>query len=155
MTLIEISSGKKHHVEIIPIEVIDYKSLKRNRYFFYWKKEQENEVYKLRIKGANEILGLISLERIPDEWRVHIRLLTVSKENKGTDKKYDKIAGNLLTHAAKIAVRDYAEFACISLKPKTKIAQHYIEKYKMRLTGMTLSLEVPEILDLINEYDHE
>jgi hypothetical protein len=109
----------------------------------------------LRIVGSNEILGLISLERIPQEWRVHIRLLTVSIENKGREKRYDKIAGNLIAFAAKIAVRDYAEYACISLRPKSQITQHYIEKYKMNSTGITLSLEVPEILDLINLYDHE
>jgi hypothetical protein len=35
------------------------------------------------------------------------------------------------------------------------IAQHYIEKYKMNITGATLSLEVPEILDLINQFDEK
>jgi len=44
------------------------------------------KVYKLVIKGENDILGLISLERISSEWRVHIRLLTVSKDNKGSGK---------------------------------------------------------------------
>ena len=99
-------------------------------------------------------MGLILLERIPSEWRVHIRLLTVSKENKGSKKKFDKIAENLITHAAKIAVDEYGELACISLKPKTEIAQHYIDKYKMNITGVTLSLEVPEILDIINQFDN-
>ncbi|MDH5597769.1 MAG: N-acetyltransferase [Cyclobacteriaceae bacterium] len=155
MNIVETDSGKKHPVEIKPIEEVDYKTLKKSRYFFDWKNEKEYEVFKLQIVGTNEILGLISLEKIQQEWRVHIRLLTVSKENKGQDKKYDKIAGNLLAYAAKIAVIDYAEYACISLRPKSHIVEHYIEKYNMKLTGVTLSLVVPEILDLINIYDHE
>lgn len=155
MNIIEISTGIKHQVEITPLELIDYKLLNEKRYFFDWKLERDFEVYKLRIVDTNEILGLISLERIPEEWRVHIRLLTVSKENQGSNKKYDKIAGNLLSHAAKIAVHKYAEYACISLRPKSQIAQHYINKYKMTLTGISVSLQVPEILDLINLYDHE
>ncbi|WP_146948813.1 N-acetyltransferase, partial [Cyclobacterium qasimii] len=102
-----------------------------------------------------EIIGLISLEKIPEEWRVHIRLLTLSKGNIGREKQFDRIAGNLIAYAARIAVKEYAEYACVSLRPKSQIAQHYIDKYNMKLTGMTLSIEVPEILDLINQYDHE
>ncbi len=155
MHVIEISSGTKQQIEIIPLEDGDYKSLNKARYFFDWKAEQGYEVYKLRIAGSNDILGLISLERIPQEWRVHIRLLTVSIENKGEGKQYEMIAGNMIAYAAKIAVREYAEFACVSLKPKSQIAHHYIDRYQMRVTGITLSIEVPEILDLIKSYDHE
>ena len=154
MYVIETFNGKRHAVTIEPLEDGDFEQLDQDRYFFDWKIEQSQEVYKLRIEGTSEILGLISLQRIPSEWRVHIRLLTVSSENKGQNKKFDKVAGNLIVHAAKIAVQDYAEMACVSLRPKSEIAQHYIDKYKMRTTGLTLSIEVPEILDLIKDYDH-
>ncbi|TXB65743.1 N-acetyltransferase [Vicingus serpentipes] len=154
MTIIDTSSKVEHQIEITPIEDVDYKVLTKSRYFFDWEVEHEYEVYKLQIVGSSEILGLISLERIPNEWRVHIRLLTVSKENKGEGKKYDKIAGNLIAFSAKIAVNEYAEYACVSLRPKSQIAEHYICKYNMIPTGMTLSIEVPEILNLINLYDH-
>ncbi|TVQ05156.1 MAG: N-acetyltransferase [Balneolaceae bacterium] len=155
MVITEISTGKKHKVEIVPVENSDFKTLGKDRYFFDWKTEKEYEVFKLQIIGSTEALGLVSMERIPSEWRVHIRLLTVSVENKGKGKKYDGIAGNLMAFTAKIAVRDYAEFACLSLRPKTEIAQHYIEKYNMTPTGLTLSIMVPEILELINSYDHD
>jgi hypothetical protein len=155
MYIHEISSGKKHTIEIIPVEDRDYKKLIKKRYFFDWRTEQTYEVYKLQIAGSNEILGLISFEKIPDEWRVHIRLLTVSIENRGKGKIFDRIAGNLIAFAAKIAVREYAELGCVSLRPKSQIAQHYIASYNMTPTGLILSIEVPEIIDLINLYDHE
>jgi hypothetical protein len=155
MYVIQPSSGSKHQIEIIPVEEGDYKSLNKSRYFFEWITEKGYEVYQLRIAGTKDILGLISLERIPQEWRVHIRLLTVSIENKGDGKQYEVIAGNMIAYAAKIAVRAYAEYACVSLKPKSQIAQHYIDRYQMKVTGKTLSIEVPEILDLIKSYDHE
>lgn len=155
MNVLDTVSGEKHAIEILPVEETDFKSITKSRYFFNWKTEKEFEVYKLRISGANEILGLISLERIPDEWRVHIRLLTVSKENKGREKLYENIAGNLIAYAGKIAINDYAEYACVSLRPKLQIAAHYINTYNMRTTGMTLSLEAPEIIALINLYDNE
>ena len=155
MNIIDTSTGKECSVEIIPVESDDFKKLRKDRYFFDWKIERNQEVYKLKILGSSDILGLISVERIPNEWRIHIRLLTVSKENKGNGKKYDKIAGNLITHAAKIAIVEFGELACVSLKPKSKIAQHYIDKYNMNVTGLTLSIEVPEILDLIKLYDND
>ena len=155
MKIVDTSTGKAYPAEILPVESADFKSLGKDRYFFDWRIERNQEVYKLRIVGSSYILGLVSLERIPNEWRIHIRLLTVSKENKGNEKKFDKIAGNLITHAAKIAVVEFGELACVSLRPKSQIAQHYINKYSMNVTGMTLSLEVPEILNLINLYDHD
>ncbi len=155
MKIIDLSIGEKYSVDILPVEIDEFKTLRKDRYFFDWKIEKNQEVYKLQIKGSSDILGLISIERIPQEWRIHIRLLTVSKENKGNKKKYDKIAGNLIAYIAKIAIREFGELACISLKPKSQIAQHYIDKYNMNITGMTLSIEVPEIIDLINLYDYE
>ncbi len=155
MTIVETSTGREFNVEILRAESHDFKSLGKNRYFFDWSIEKNQEVYKLCKEASSDILGLISLERIPNEWRMHIRLLTVSKENKGNGKEYDKIAGNLITHAAKIAIVEFGELACVSLRPKSQIAQHYIDKYNMNVTGITLSLEVPEILTLINNYDHE
>lgn len=155
MKIIEISTSEKHSVDILPVENDEFKTLKKDRYFFDWKIEKEYDVYKLQLKGSSDILGFVSIENIPKEWRIHIRLLTVSRENKGLDKKYDKIAGNLIAFVAKIAIREFGELACVSLKPKTEIAKHYIEKYNMNITGMTLSIEVPEIIDLINLYDND
>jgi hypothetical protein len=56
---------------------------------------------------------------------------------------------------AKIALLDFGQMACVSLRPKSSIAKHYMTKYNMNMTGMTLSLEVPEIVNLINKYDHD
>jgi hypothetical protein len=155
MVIIEVSTGRKCHIDILAVENTDYNFLPKSKYAFDWKKEKGNEVYKLLIKGQQEVLGLISIERIPSEWRIHIRLLTVSIENMGKGKQYEGIAGNLIAFVAKIAVASFGELACISLKPKTSIAQHYIDQYKMNITGLTLSLEVPEIINLIKHYDHD
>ncbi|MEZ5106822.1 MAG: hypothetical protein R2757_20120 [Draconibacterium sp.] len=155
MNIIEISTGEKHLVDILPVEIDEFKILRKDRYFFDWKIEKNHEVYKLQIKGSSDILGLVSIENIPQEWRIHIRLLTVSKENKGNEKRYDRITGNLIAFVAKIAIREFGELACVSLRPKSQIAQHYIDKYNMNITGMTLSIEVPEIIDLINLYDYD
>lgn len=155
MTVVELALGRLVKAEILPLESSDYKRLSKTRYFFDWKKEMDQESYKLLIAGEKDIQGLVSVERIPDEWRIHIRLLTVSRENKGQGKKYDKIIGNLLTYIGKIALMEHGEMACISLRPKSAIARHYIEKYNMKVTGLTLSLEMQEIIHLINQFDHD
>ena len=155
MKIIELSTGKEFLVEILPVESDDFMNLPKERYFFDWKTERNKELYKLQIIGSRDILGLVSMERIPEEWRLHIRLLTVSKENRGKGKRYERIAGNLITHVAKIAILEFGELACVSLRPKVQIAQHYIDKYNMNITGITLSIEVPEILELIKLYDND
>jgi hypothetical protein len=155
MNIVEVLTGKIYQIEVLPVESSDYKILTKTRYFFDWKEEKDQEIYKLVMIGQNDILGLISIERIPSEWRIHIRLLTVSLENKGEKKVFEKIAGNLIAFVSKIAITDFGELACISLRPKSSIAKHYIIKYNMNVTGATLSLEVPEIIDLINQYDYD
>ena len=154
MYVVEVLTGESYPIEVIPVENIDYKSLTKARYFFNWKEEKNQELYKLVIKGQNDILGLVSIERIPIEWRIHIRLITVSLENKGEGKVFEKIAGNLIAFVSKIAVKDFGVLACVSLRPKSAIVQHYITKYNMNITGTTLSLEVPKIIDLIKKYDY-
>jgi hypothetical protein len=85
---------------------------------------------------------------------MNIRLLSVSAANKGKQKLYERIVGNMLTFISKLALKDFAELACVSLKPKSSIAQHYIETYGMNNTGVTLSLELAEIINLVEKYDN-
>ncbi|NVK63535.1 MAG: N-acetyltransferase [Flavobacteriales bacterium] len=155
MVILEVETGRKHEVVIGPVESKDFRKLTKKRYFFNWKEEKDQELYKLRRVDDSEILGLVSFERIPSEWRIHIRLLTVSFENKGTEKQYEGVVGNLITYVAREALKDFGEMGCVSLIPKSKLAHHYMDKYGMRQTGVTLSVELPEILELLTRYDHE
>jgi hypothetical protein len=155
MNIVEVLTGTLCPIEVLPVTNTDFTSISKARYFFDWKEEKKEEVYKLVLKGQKDILGLVSIERIPSEWRIHIRLLTVSVENKGKEKQFDKITGNLIAYVAKIALANFGQMACVSLRPKSSITKHYMTKYNINITGMTLSLEVPEIVNLINEYDHD
>ncbi len=155
MRIVEASTEKPIPVEIYPVEKSELKLFSKKRYSFDWSSESKFEVYKLVISRTEDALGLISMDRIPQEWRIHIRLIAVSKENLGSGKIYENIAGVLIAYASKIALEDFGEHACISLKPKTQIAKLYMEKYNMKITGMLLSLEVPELLNLINRYDYD
>lgn len=152
MKVIEVLTGEEFLAEIVLAELAD---LKRDNFYFEWEKELNQRVVKLQLKSTKEILGLMSLEVFLKESFVKIRLLAVSEGNRGRNKKYDRIAGHLIAYAAQLAVYNLAEDACLVIWPKTIVAAHYKEKYKMKQVGSLLSLEVPKIIDVINTYDHD
>lgn len=155
MKIVDVANNRTYKVDIQKVDRVDFLTISRSRYFFDWKKEEKYHLVKLTKFGDDDILGLASFEEIDEEKRIHVRLLAAAKENVGQGKMYDGIVGNLLAYVAKQAVLRYAEWACISLRSKTQLANHYVKKYKMNITGMTLSLEVPEILELIEYYGYE
>jgi len=155
MNINNVKTGDVFKVEILSVTDKDYNRITKKRFWFNWKKEKDQEVYKLQITGTKEILGLMSIEDIKSESRVEIRLLAVSAENMGTDKTYENIIGNLIAFASKYSLRMYGELACISLIPKTEIVQHYIDKYDMYIAGVSLCLDGIELINLINKYDHD
>lgn len=155
MRIVDRVSGETFVVEIIPVVHEDYRFLSKSRFWFNWKHEQEFDVYKLKIKESSDIYGLISLECHQDESRVEIRLLAVSRENRGKYKKYDHIAGNLIAFACKKAVEFFGEWACISLRPKTQLIDHYVEKYGMTQAGRSLFTDGHDLIELIQKYDYD
>ncbi|TPG36150.1 N-acetyltransferase [Flavobacterium pectinovorum] len=131
----------------------DYKKITKSNYYFNWKTEQENDVYKLRIIDSEEILGLMSLINFPHEQRLQISLLTVSKENRGKNKKYDHIAGNLIAYACREAIKLDGQDGCVSLHPKTKLKKHYMKKYGMADGGLQIFLEGLDLFILLKKYN--
>ena len=81
ITHLETSSLKKIVIELVSDK--DYKVITKAKYFFDWKLERGNIVYKLRLNDSDEILGLMSLQHFKSEERFEIKLLAVSKENRG------------------------------------------------------------------------
>ena len=109
-------------------------------------------MFKLTLQGEPEILGLLALTDFPGEFRMQIRLLSVSRENLGKNKKYEGIAGCLIAFAGRTAVSKYFEQACISLLPKTELRSHYKSKYGMLDGGPQLFLEGARLHTIIKKY---
>ncbi|MNR43212.1 hypothetical protein D3C85_1618160 [compost metagenome] len=98
-----------------------------------------------------EPIGLLSLNERPNDYAIEIRLLASSKTNVGKDKEYDRIAGCLITFACREAFKaGYDGFVC--LKPKTKLKEHYLNKYNFESTKLYLITEGRNSLKLIKEY---
>lgn len=152
MEVIDVKNNAQKKVIIERIDERDYRKLTKSRYWFDWKTEKDYLVYKLRLVGSNDILGLMSLIHYEEEKRVAINLLAVSKENRGKQKAYENIAGNLIAYTCRESVRLYALEGCVSLVPKTELRQHYIKRYGMLDAGWQLFLEGRSLLNLLNTY---
>jgi hypothetical protein len=153
ITDLETSSKKAIAIELVTEK--DFKSITKGKYFFNWKKEKQNTIYKLRIDGLDEILGLMSIQYFEQEERSEIKLLALSKDNRGQNKKFDGIAENLIAFACRDAVKKFAENACVSLFPKTELKSHYIRKYEMSDGGKQVFLEGVSLFKLLKKMSYE
>lgn len=151
MYVIEREGTLHHPVKVKSLDSDDYKSLTKSRFYFDWKTEKGNEVYKLVL--GDEILGVISCKHHEDEERIEIVLLAVSKENRGKYKKYERIAGNLIGFTCREAIRRHGFSGCVSLIPKTSLKLHYSASYGMIDAGWQLFLEGVPLLNMLKEYE--
>lgn len=152
MRVVNVATGKSEEVLIEEIAASDYKLLTKARYYFIWKSEKVNTVYKLRKINSEDILGVISLQIIPKEQRIGIKLLACSIENAGKLKLHEGIAGNLIAFACREAVKNFGVLGCVSLFPKTKLKKHYINKYGMVDAGKQIFLELEPLFSLLKQY---
>lgn len=152
MEITHVTTGVKVPIRIELLLAKDYKLITKRRYWFDWNTERRNLVYKLRLTTTDDILGLISLIRIDEEKRLEINLLAVSIDNRGKNKIYEDIAGSLVAYACREALKLYADEACVSMIPKTKLREHYIKKYGMLDAGWQLFLEGRALFKLIKKY---
>jgi len=146
-------SGKSLEAAISEVASKDYSAIKKDSNFsFDWEIEKEYEVYKIYLLSDEKtILGLMSLIDIPEEYRIHLNLLEVSKPHRGKDKTIDFIAGCLIAFAAELAIkRGYYGF--VSLEPKTLLIDHYQSNYGFRQYGRYLGIEGPASQTLVNKY---
>ncbi|WP_052599682.1 hypothetical protein [Aureispira sp. CCB-QB1] len=151
MKIINTHTGEEYKGEIEQLRKSDVSKLNENDNFeFDWSKESENDVYKIRRKGIDETLGLISLTDYPKEKRIHINLIEASKENVGKNKKFKNIAGNLIGFACKKAFqKGYDGF--VSLLPKTELIPVYIA-YGFKKVGLFLAVFLKASENLKSKY---
>ena len=153
MKITEVQSKIEYAVQVEPIEDVDFKSLTKNRYSFVWKKEKDFSIWKLCLAGSIEIFGLMSLEYIDSEQRVHIRLLANSYENVGSRKIYSGIASCLIAYACREAIVRYSDNACVSLIPKTNLREYYMREYGMENAGQSICLIGIGLIKMIQKHN--
>ena len=149
MFVVEVKTGKKEKVRVSQLKSSELVRLEA--FEFEWSKESKFEVYKLSLILNEQILGLLSIERILEELRIEIRLLEISTKNIGKDKLYDRVAGILIAFACKESFKN-GFYGFVSLVPKTKLIKHYIDKYGFEQFGRHLAIELQASELLMNRY---
>ncbi|MBK6640676.1 MAG: hypothetical protein KBH11_07515 [Bacteroidia bacterium] len=152
MHLIQVKSQEKLGALVEKIAPMELKQILKSKQFkFKWNTESKYEVYKLYITESEEIVGLMSLQDWPKELRLEIRLIESSKDNVGSHKKYDRIAGSLIAFACGTSFeRGYNGF--ISLVPKTALRSYYINEYGMEEAGKSVYSDTRNSAKLLDKY---
>jgi hypothetical protein len=122
-----VFSGDSFDTDLMPLSVQDLKAIKKgNGWQFDWKYEFEQsdrQIYKLTIKGnPNVIQGLVSFSDKKDHLFMH--LIENAPFNKGKNKIYVGVAGNLVAYLCKESW-DLGYEGFVSFISKTRLIEHY------------------------------
>jgi hypothetical protein len=133
MFIIDIATGKKLEAIIEPLAKEDFKTIQKSKDRFNkfdWSEYRGEEVYKLRLKNDDIILGLMCLTDHDDDATnaIEIELVEVSDENIGSNKKLDNIGGCLIAFACRESFKRGHD-GVVFLTPKTQLLEHYTSKY--------------------------
>jgi hypothetical protein len=141
-----VITGDSFDTVISLISVNEQKIIKKSDWVFDWKKELKSplkSVYKITIaKNINIIQGLISIEDKIDHIFMH--LIESAKFNKGKQKVYYGVPGNLVAFACNLS-REKGYGGVVSFFAKTKLVDHY----KVSL-GATVLFGNQMIIDELN-----
>ncbi len=150
-----VVSGDSFQTEVSILTNSDLKSLsKKKGWVFDWKielRDPTREVYKLTIVGNNNIIqGLISIEIKSDH--VYMHLIESAHFNKGKNKIYNGVPGNLVAFACKLSFQRGFE-GVISFLSKSQLIEHYITTLgAFHLSNRVMIIETKEALKLISKY---
>lgn len=127
---------------------------KKKGWLFNWTeeyKQPEREVYKLTIVGNSTIIqGLICLEIKQDH--VYMHIVENAPFNKGKNKMYSGVAGNLVAFACKISFQRGFE-GNVSFLSKSQLIEHYEKTLgAFHFGGRVMIIENRAALKLIDKY---
>ena len=118
------------------VQLKDGKEVKKNEWAFNWHyeiKDQTKQVYKLTtISNPRIIHGLISLTDKGDH--IFMDLIESAKFNKGKNKLYRGVAGNLVAFGCKMAF-ELKYDGVVSFIAKTQLISHYEQTLGAKLFG--------------------
>lgn len=150
-----VISNDSFQTTISRITKSDLKSItKKKGWLFNWRQElgfPERDVFKLSIVNNESIIqGLISLEVKFDH--VYMHLVESAPFNKGKEKIYSGVPGNLVAFACKLSFQRGHE-GNIAFISKTQLIDHYVETLgAVHFGGRLMIINTNAALKLINRY---
>lgn len=147
----EVASGQSEPTFILPVELVDIYLL---MWHFDWVLEfnlVDRILFKLvTVKDPKLIQGLICLEQKPDH--IYIHLLESAPFNKGKEKRYSGVAGNLVAFACKQSFH-FGYDGNVSFIAKEQLIRHYeksIGAFHFGNRRMIINTRAAKIL--VNQY---
>ncbi|MFN8347781.1 MAG: hypothetical protein U0X91_22440 [Spirosomataceae bacterium] len=147
-------TGEVFDTEIARLTEIGSKQIKKKDWQFDWSKELKDstkEVYKLTtVNNPTIIQGLLSIEDKQDHIFMH--LIESSTFNKGKNKVYLGVPGNLVAYACKVSMdKGYEGF--LAFDAKTALIKHYEQSlHATHFRGLRMFIETNAALRLISHY---
>ena len=154
-SIINVVTGDSFHTDVSRITKSDLKTItKKNGWLFNWKLElkyPERDVFKLTIVNNEKIIqGLISLEVKSDH--IYMHLVESAPFNKGKEKVYAGVPGNLVAYACKLSFQRGHE-GNVAFISKTQLVEHYIETLgAIHFGGRLMIIDTKAAMKLINRY---
>lgn len=147
-------SGDVFDTDIFQLLPGDIKLIKSVEWQFNWRdqfKLNDRETYKLVIKDNPKIIqGLLSISDQRDH--IYMHLIESAKFNKGKNKIYTGVPGNLVAFACKVSF-DKGYDGYLAFDAKTILIKHYQETlYATHFKGTKMMIETPAAIRLINKY---
>ncbi len=148
------STGEVFDTEIVLVSDSETRQIKKDIWQFDWKaelKDKAKEVYKLfTLNNTDIIQGLISLEDKNDHLFMH--LIESAKFNKGKNKIYYGVPGNLVAFACKLSMeKGYEGF--VAFDAKSVLIKHYEQTlHATHFRGQRMYIETKAALRLIKQY---
>lgn len=128
-SIVNTISGDSFPTEVSLFTKNDLKQItKKNGWLFDWKKELnflDREIYKLTIvNNPNIVQGLTCLTIYQDHVLIH--LIENAPFNRGKEKLYEGVPGNLVAFACKLSFQRGNQ-GFVSFHAKTNLINHYIK----------------------------
>lgn len=150
-----VVTGDSFNTDVSLITKIDLNSFtKKKGWQFNWKEElkyPERDVYKLTIVNNQSIIqGLISLEIKFDH--VYMHLVESAPFNKGKEKMYSGVPGNLVAFSCKLSFQRGHE-GNVAFISKTQLVKHYEESLgAVHVGGRLMIIDTSAARKLISRY---
>jgi hypothetical protein len=154
-SLENITTGDSFPTDIVLANSNDFKSIKKKEgWLFDWKAEftkPDRDVFKLTIVNNQSVIqGLVSLTVRTDH--VYMHLIESAPFNRGKEKVYAGVPGNMFAFACKLSFqRGYEGY--LSFLSKTNLIEHYERTLgAMHVGGFLMIINTSAALKLIDKY---
>jgi hypothetical protein len=147
-------TGEIFETQILRLNSDDLGELQRLKWAFNWAvefSEPHRKIHALTTKKNPSVLhGLVSSEDMGDHIFMH--LLEIAPLNRGRDKQYAGVAGNLVAFLCKTSF-EKGYRGIVVFEAKTRLIKHYEESLKaQRITGSRMFIGTREAYRLVIQY---